>query len=436
MHEDILLASKLNLSFIKKKLQKNNSFQLIILLSLTSFSVYSCMYGFRKPYTSASFSNYYFWGFSFKSILVISQSVGYMLSKWFGIRFIATVNPENRAKSILMLLFLGWLSLFCFALTPPPYNCIFMFLNGLPLGMVWGLVFGYLEGRAFTDIMSAVLGTSLIFASGFAKNVGKYVSTHFQVSEMWMPFVAGAFFVIPAIIAILLLDQSPPPNENDIALKTARKTLAKSERANFIKHFITILIPVCLSYVLLTIMRDFCEDFSNELWTETGYNKNASIFAQTGTYMSVVVLFVIASFFLIKKNYVAFQVNHLLIAIGFACCILSTLCFQLKFINPFQWFLIATTGMYLGYVSYNCVFFERMIATFRVNGTVGFVIYIADSVGYLGAVAVLVIKETIRFHYSWVNFFTYLFYFSASMGIFLIIWSSSISRIKYKKITQ
>ena len=39
------------------------------------------------------------------------------------------------------------LSLLGFALAPRPWNAGFMFLNGIPLGMVWGLVFGILEGR-------------------------------------------------------------------------------------------------------------------------------------------------------------------------------------------------------------------------------------------------------------------------------------------------
>ncbi|MFX8554498.1 DUF5690 family protein, partial [Acinetobacter baumannii] len=75
--------------------------------------------------------------------------------------------------TILFLLFAAWLTLFCFAVVPVPYNFIFMFLNGLPLGMIWGLVFSYLEGRTFTDLMGAILATSFIFASGFAKFVGK-----------------------------------------------------------------------------------------------------------------------------------------------------------------------------------------------------------------------------------------------------------------------
>ncbi|MFX5578854.1 DUF5690 family protein, partial [Acinetobacter baumannii] len=81
--------------------------------------------------------------------------------------------------TILLLLVTAWLALLLFAITPSPYNIFFMFVNGLPLGMVWCLVCAYLEGRTFTDIMGAVLATSFIFASGFAKTVARLIESHF-----------------------------------------------------------------------------------------------------------------------------------------------------------------------------------------------------------------------------------------------------------------
>jgi hypothetical protein len=84
--------------------------------------------------------------FSYKVVLVISQVIGYMLGKFYGIRFIASLQPARRAKIILQLIFIAWVSLFLFAIVPAPYNFIFLFINGFPLAMVWGLVFGF-SGR-------------------------------------------------------------------------------------------------------------------------------------------------------------------------------------------------------------------------------------------------------------------------------------------------
>ena len=49
-----------------------------------------------------------------------------------------------------------WLALVVlFGLTPPPYNLVWLFCNGVPLGMVFGLVLGFLEGRRQSEAHGA-----------------------------------------------------------------------------------------------------------------------------------------------------------------------------------------------------------------------------------------------------------------------------------------
>ena len=66
---------------------------------------------------------------------------------------------------------------------------------------------------------------------------------------------------------------------------------------------------------------------------------------------------------------------------------------------------MAGLGLYLGYVPYNAIFFERMIATFHYKSNIGFIIYVADSIGYLGSCALLLTKEFGRPNISWGEFF-------------------------------
>ena len=180
-------------------------------VSICSFIVYSCMYGFRKPYTVGLYSNTFFLGISYKVCLVIAQVVGYMCSKFYGIRFISGMMPQRRALYILVCIGSAWASLLLFAVIPLPFNIICMFLNGLPLGLIWGLVFGFLEGRKTTELMGAVLTTSFIFASGLAKTVGKWLQLTFHISDWWMPFMAGAIYILPLFISVWLLYQTPAP---------------------------------------------------------------------------------------------------------------------------------------------------------------------------------------------------------------------------------
>src|SRR5258708_26034465 len=196
---------------LQERLQRSPAWVFVLYVSLSSFVVYTCMYGFRKPFTAASFEGIYLFGISYKVVLVIAQVLGYMLSKFYGIRFIAGMEPAKRAGFIIKLILTAWLSLLLFGLVPAHYNFIFMFINGLPLGMVWGLVFGFLEGRKVTELMGAILATSFIFASGLAKTVGKGLILH-GISETWMPFIAGAVFVGPLLLSTCLLNPTPPPS--------------------------------------------------------------------------------------------------------------------------------------------------------------------------------------------------------------------------------
>ena len=418
---------------LRQRLQGSPAWMFIVYVSFSSFVVYSCMYGFRKPYTSASFERISLFGISYKVVLVISQVLGYMLSKFYGIRFIATMLPSRRAGFIVKLILVAWGSLLLFALVPAPYNFIFMFINGLPLGMVWGLVFGFLEGRRVTELMGAILATSFIFASGVAKTAGKWLMLSAGVSEWWMPFLAGAMFLAPLLLSTWLLDQTPPPTAEDIAQRTIRRPMERSERKAFLKKFGFALVPVIIAYMMLTILRDFTEDFANELWNETGFRNSADIFARTSTVTSMIVLGVIAGFFLIRNNYQAFRMNHVIIIGGFALAAAATFLYHLHAITPVQWIVSASTGLYLGYIPYNCFYFERMLAAYKIEGNVGFLIYIADAFGYLGTVVVLLVKEFVKFRASWVEFFTGMFYIAAAGGILFVVWSSVLYARIYKE---
>ena len=406
----------------------------VIYLSVCAFVIYTCMYGFRKPYTVATYTNIYFLGISYKVCLVIAQVLGYMCSKFYGIRFISAMQPEKRALYILLCIGLAWLSLLLFAITPSPYNIICLFINGLPLGMVFGLVFGFLEGRQTTEIMGAALATSFIFASGLAKTIGKWLLLDLNCSEKWMPFAAGAIFVFPLMLCVWLINQLPPPTTQDIACRSERKPMTAVERKQFLKQFGLALLPVVIAYAIFTIVRDFSEDFSNELWTETGYQSNAGIFTRLNTIVSLIVLIIMAAFFLIKNNKRAFKASHYMVLAGLILAAIATFLFNSHYLTAFTWMLLATTGLYCAYLPFNCIYFERMIATYKIKSNFGFVMYIADAFGYLGTVAVLLIKEFMPIKYSWVNFFSFLFYAAAIAGMVLIITSLNIHRYLFKSI--
>ena len=215
-------------------LKQANGLYFSVYAIFAAFSVYACMYAFRKPFTATSYEDYALFGMGFKTILVITQVLGYTLSKFVGIKVISEMTGERRALAIVALILFAEFALLLFALVPYPYNFIFLFLNGLPLGMVWGLVFSYLEGRRFTEALGAGLSISYVVSSGFVKSVGRGLMDA-GVSEFWMPVATGAFFIVPLIIAVFLLDRIPPPSAQDQEIRTRRMPMDRKERRAFFR---------------------------------------------------------------------------------------------------------------------------------------------------------------------------------------------------------
>lgn len=383
--------------------------------AVSAFGVYSCMYAFRKPYTAATFDGYLLWGMHLKVWLVIAQTCGYALSKFYGIRFIAELRNSGRRQIILLLIAIAWFALLGFAFVPPPWNVLFLFVNGIPLGMVFGVVFSYLEGRRSTEFLGATLASSFVFSSGVVKSAGKWMMVTYGVSAFWMPFVTGALFILPMLAFSWLLEQTPPPDAADLLARNERKPMKLKNRRQFLHLFRNGLIPLVLVYVLLTVLRDVRDNFSAEIWVEQGYGSAPAIFTQTELPVTVIVLVVMSMLVLVRNNFRALFLNHVLVISGFAFTLVSTIAFQRGLINAPLWFTLNGLGLYLGYIPFNCLLFDRLLSAFRYPGNVGFIMYVADTFGYLGSVSVLFVKEMTELRWSWSSFFQ-----TAATGVSLL----------------
>jgi MFS family permease len=412
-----------NNSILSEKLRHANAFWFTVYASLTAFCLYTCIYAFRKTFTAATFEGLMFMGYSYKVWLITLQVIGYATAKFFGIKFIAELKAHSRTSGILLMVSIAALSWLLFALTPKPYNIIFLFMNGFPLGLVWGMVFGYLEGRRMTEVLGASLSVSFIFSAGLCRSVGAYLMRDWGVSETWMPFAACCVFMIPLLVFLYLLDKLPSPTALDEQLRTKRQPMDAASRKKFISTFLPGIILFVLAYMLLTAFRDFRENFASDVWKSLGYGNLPGIYTQTETPVSILVLIIMGSIMLIRNNKTALMVNHLIIIVGMLTIGVGTFLFQQQLIDAPLWMILIGVGLYLGYVPFNSIFFDRLIAAFQYIGTVGFIMYVADAFGYLGSVSVLFLKEFSYTKLSWLEFFITGGYFISFAGTILITGS-------------
>lgn len=380
----------------------------ILFGAVAAFSVYLSMYAFRRPFAAASYEDAAGWtgAVDFKVVLVIAQVAGYALSKLAGIKLIAELDPRRRATAILALIGLSWLALVLFAVSPLWMKIVALFLNGLPLGLIWGLVFSYLEGRRTSELLGAILCASFIVSSGIVKSVAVWLMTANGVSEWWMPAATGLVFAPLLLVSTVGLARMPPPDSADVAARTLRVPMYGGQRRAFLRRYGPGIVLLVLAYVLFTALRDFRDNFAAELWRELGYGGVSSVFTVSELPIAVIALAALASLMTVRDNRAALLAMHALTAGGAALIGFATLAFQAGALSPIAWMIASGAGLYLAYTPFNAMLFDRLIAATRHAGTAGFLIYVADAAGYVGSVALLLFRNLFTGDLPWIDFFT------------------------------
>ncbi|WP_404711878.1 DUF5690 family protein [Sphingomonas sp. MMS24-J13] len=372
------------------------------------FSAYFAMYAFRKPFTAATFDGVPGWhlALDYKIALIVAQVAGYALSKMIGVKFVSEIAPQRRAAAILGLIGLSWLALVAFALIPAPWNVATLFVNGVPLGMIWGLVYGYMEGRRITEVLASMLCASFILSSGVVKSAGSWLMQDGHVDRMWMPAATGLSFAPMLLLSVWVLSVLPPPSARDEAERVRRAPMTSAERRSFLRAYAPGLIAIIFAYVLLTAFRDFRDNFAAEIWTALGYGGEAGIFSASELPVAVIALVGMAMVIAVRDNRRALLVIHAMVAAGFVLLGLATLAFQLHLISPLVWMILGGSGLYIAYNPINAILFDRLVAASGRIANAGFLIYVADSFGYMGSVMLLLWRNFGQASLNWLQFFT------------------------------
>ncbi|MCP4787649.1 MAG: hypothetical protein GY903_09490 [Fuerstiella sp.] len=357
-----------------------------------AFAVYFCMYAFRKPFTAGTFEGQEVFGLGLKTVLVLSQLSGYMLSKFIGVKIVSEMPRPRRAVALLVLIGFAELALVGFAYLPIHAKVFMLFLNGLPLGLIFGIVLSYLEGRRQTEALAAGLCASFIVSSGIVKSVGRWLIVEQGVSEFQMPFITGAMFLPPLFFSVWLLQKTPEPTPQDREIRSERKSMTGLERREFFRAYAPGLSMLLFVYIVLTVTRTIRDDFGVEIWKKLGVQEQPSVFAQSETIVGIVATALNAFAICFVRNVSALRAATVLMCTGFVVAIGAALAQWQGQVEPFPFMVACGIGLYLPYVAFHTTVFERIVAASRHSGNLGFLMYVADSLGYLGYAAVVSLK--------------------------------------------
>jgi hypothetical protein len=411
---------------LRRLLERSNPVLFTVVAGLAGFSAYFSMYAFRKPFSAATFAVVPGWTFAldYKIALVLAQVAGYALSKLIGIKVISELDPARRASAIIALILFAGLALVLFALIPAPWNVAAMFLNGLALGMIWGLVFGFMEGRRTSEVLGAMLCASFIVSSGAVKTVGKLVMVDWHVSPFWMPAVAGTLFLPLLFVSVFTLSALPPPNALDEAARVRRAPMGGAARAAFLAEYGIGIGLLVLAYVLTTALRDFRDNFAAELWSGMGYGNGAAIFTASELPVAILALAALGLIMMVRDNARALMVIHAVVVAGFTLLACSTLAYRVGWLGPISWMILSGAGLYMAYTPFNAMLFDRLMAASGRIGTAGFLIYLADASGYLGSCTLLIWRNFGLMRLNWLQVFTASAYGTSILGILFVSLSA------------
>jgi hypothetical protein len=152
--------------------------------------------------------------------------------------------------------------------------------------------------------------------------------------------------------------------------------------------------------------------------------------------ITIVVLAVFGGITRIKNNSTALELMLLILLFGSLLVGASTWAYDQGFLNPFGYMFALGLGIYLAYIPITSILFDRLIAALQLRGNVGFLIYIADASGYLGATALMFLFQFQKVQIPWIHFMKDLTYIVSLSASVLVLFAMGWFRQKKIKKTE
>jgi hypothetical protein len=209
--------------------------------------------------------------------------------------------------------------------------------------------------------------------------------------------------------------------------------MTRADRKAFLKTFLPGVLLLVLIYIFVTVLREVRDAFMADMWRSSGEVFQPGVFAQTETIISLSILVLIASMVAVRNNQKAFLMTQGIMLAGFVLSGVMTLLYQQGGVSTFWWMTSMGLGLYMTYIPYNSILFDRMLASFKYAANVGFLIYVADAFGYLASISVLLTKTVFKLQVDWLQFYSSLVLITSVIGSLAIVCSLLYFNRKHKK---
>mmetsp|Transcript_16059 Transcript_16059/g.31454 ORF Transcript_16059/g.31454 Transcript_16059/m.31454 type:complete len:531 (+) Transcript_16059:52-1644(+) len=271
-------------------------------------------------------------------------------------------------------------------------------LAGLPASLIFCSVISYLEGRRQTEAMLSMLNLAVVLGGSCSRGFAKaLLQAGVPVSST--PLVSSLTGLGIALPTLHLLTLAPKADTADVAQRCHRGPMAHKDRLAFFCRFCSGNLLMLLAYMVVMALRSFRDFYAQNIFTEALERSPSSteyFFADIpGAVLSCGGLF---AFVYVRQNKRALRYQFGMTIIGALCLATSTLLFDIGAISGYSWIMMTGASLYVSYLPMGSAMFDRILAASRTTGTVLFLAYTCDGLGYVGTVAVLLFQtETKNF---------------------------------------
>ncbi len=200
--------------------------------------------------------------------------------------------------------------------------------------------------------------------------------------------------------------------------------LSRNQRWSLFHRYGVGLSLLVTMYLVVTILRSILRRFCHGALARLGAPAQPATFSQSEICVALGVLLVNGCTVLVRDNRRAF-----FISLGTCSGRFLPARRRRSWADRAAWSTASASwcwlglGLYLPYVAIHTTVFERLLAMTRDRGNIGFLMYVADAVGYLGYVAVMLLRNAMAPTDDLVDFFTAACWGAAIVSAFCLVGS-------------
>lgn len=204
--------------------------------------------------------------------------------------------------------------------------------------------------------------------------------------------------------------------------------MTRQDRLTFIRNLAAVLVPIAVTYFMLTSFRDYRDNFQANLFLETGVDISATkdAFSTSERIIAFVVVSITGLVILVRHHLAALQISYLVMAVSLLIPALAISLRKSGAIDGMTWMILSGTGTYIPYIIIHCVTFERLVAFTLTPGNAVFAMMLLDGLGYLGPILIIPLGDLIGGE-SRLATFDYLTYALTFIGVSCMIFCMAVT---------